>query len=237
MADEKPRDIKVGAIRIGSTMKTIRTLVMVGTILLLLFAIASMSSIAVLVVYDIPFGTEYQNWHSYWAAGAAVFTPFVMLAVAIGFYRNVKMGAHWFAIVFAVFYEAILLTLVGVTIYDMVTCSSADWWCYNTITTNITWRYWWYAASIWGQTLFFSFLLLIYIFLHKAVTRVFSMAAKSGIKPDNVSSIGARSSIKASTPVVNPKAQKYSEFIQKILGSHAISISDLHTMRYKNKAN
>jgi len=163
--------------------RSINTLTYIGIAVASLVLICGMSSIASLIVYEIPVGSEYTTWHSYWAVFPAVLLPLLVMAMATAMFRNMKMGAHIFGFYFAIFYLAVLLAHVVVTMVDIFPCESADWWCYNPVTGKVSWRYWWYAASVWGQTLFLAIWLVVYFFLHKYSMEIIDRARSSSSEP------------------------------------------------------
>lgn len=174
-----PRPIGLKVRYFEDAERSLNTLTLVGIVLATLVLVCAMSSILSLIVYEIPIGSEFKSWHSYWAVIPAVMAPLLIMAMATAMFRNMKMGAHIFGFYYSLFHLAVLLAIFVVTMVDIFPCESADWWCYSTVTGKVSWRYWWYAASAWGQTLFLGLWLLVYYFLHKYAMELLDKARSS----------------------------------------------------------
>lgn len=180
-------------VSVKSNIRSVRVLVIVLMILTGLAVLGGMSSIASLLVYDIPWGTEYQNAHSYWALIPAVFSPLLVFAMAVGLFRNVKLGSYWFGFIYCLIHEAILITIFIVTMVDIFTCDAPDWWCYDSVTMAVSWRYWWYAASAWFQLLILTIWIPLFWLMHRNLTK--ALRSKSSVKSSSISGFGNAASI------------------------------------------
>jgi hypothetical protein len=223
--------VKLGKEMFRSLHTSIHTKVIVCIILIALQVLGATSSIASLITYPVPAGSEYTSWHSYWALIPAVFTPLLILAMALATMRNIKTGAHYFGFYWCIFHLAVFLTIFVVTMVDIFSCDSADWWCFDGVTGNVSWRYWWYAASSWFQTLTLAIWLIVYALLHGDIKKIRNSDGDYDLTSTSMSSLGVQ------TPAMSSGKQESTPFIkgdspmEKILyNSHHLCVLDfLHS--------
>ena len=162
----------------GAKQKTIqearsaRTMLIVLMVTAAIYALAVMSSIANLLVYDIPYGTEFKNAHSYWAVLAPLLGVLTVFVASTGMYRNLSTIARMVAFVWVVIMDVGLLALFVVTMIDIFTCDGPDWWCFDSATGAVSWRYWWYAASLWLQLLALSIWTIVFYLFGRSVMKI-----------------------------------------------------------------
>lgn len=136
---------------VATQAQSARTMLIVLMVSAAIYALAVMSSVANLLVYDVPYGTEFKNAHSYWAVLAPILGVLTVFVASTGMYRNLSPIARMVAMVWVVIMDVGLLGLFVVTMVDIFTCDGPDWWCFDPSTGAVSWRYWWYAASLWLQ--------------------------------------------------------------------------------------
>jgi hypothetical protein len=149
-----------------------RTLLIVLMVTSVIYTLAVMSSIANLLVYDIPYGTEFKNAHSYWAVLAPLLGVLTAVIATTGMYRNMSYIARMIAFIWAIVMCVGLLGLFIVTMVDIFTCDGPDWWCFDPATGAVSWRYWWYAASIWLQFVALTIWTVVFYLFGRAIGKI-----------------------------------------------------------------
>jgi hypothetical protein len=149
-----------------------RTMLVILMVTAAIYALAVMSSVANLLVYDIPYGTEFKNAHGYWAVLAPILGVLTVYVAATGMYRNMSDIARMVAFIWAVIMDIGLLGLFVVTMVDIFTCDGPDWWCFDPATGAVSWRYWWYAASLWLQLVALVIWTVVFYLFGRAIGKI-----------------------------------------------------------------
>lgn len=182
---------------------TIHGLLVGAMIVACIYILGGMSSTAALIVYDIPFGTEFTNAHSYWALGPAIFTALTAFIMAMGMFRDTRNIAYLVSLVWTIIMAVALLGIFVVTMVDIFTCDGPDWWCFDPAIGAVSWRYWWYAASAWLQLVAIVIWIVLFYLIHRSATKI-DRTHPGSMPYSYVTGLGGKSVFGYAVPMSSP---------------------------------